>query len=892
MATLNVNAQGLTTSQEKQLKEVLNLVNKITTAIKDQQGQVSKLQIGYNNISDSLTDYVAELYKAGRTQKEIEQFLEIRLNNEYRLADAQKKHDMEKVARDRQIAQSREQADLALSQIAEHQLALQEDLDEISREYHTSELAAAQQIYRISSENIKALTNQQAEQEYYLQGIKENNLKSFQKRQEDFNKASLLRDQMAIKRKEAAELASKDKLSKEERKRLNKLQRDLQSDVSQLESLESDKVQDKTTQPKKIGSVFGANIISQNGGVWNDIKTILANGFKQLTSTFYSSIDNAVKTVSEWQAKTNYRLEGAGKTWDDIFELTSSNLGISVLARQQNVLERIGKAVDQGIAYNVEQRAFLAEVSDKIQGTFDAFDSNLLRLIRIQSADSTAARLGMEKALNDMLTAYYADSSYLNDLYDSVSQALFEMSAFQSREQAVDTEFIIQKWLGSLYSTGASQSAIQQLATGLGYLGSGNVEALSSNQGLQTLLALSASRAGKDYATMLTDGLNASDVNDLLKAMIDYLAEIADSTAQNKVVTSAYGNIFGLSVSDIKSFANLSELSDTIYNESLSYTQALANTQTQLVNMQNRLGTAEMMQTAFDNAMFSMGMQYANGIGYMVYKAVDIVDKLSNGGPEIDVSPWGIGTSFKVFDIIKAGMFGAGLIGALVNGAGSEGIYGGTDLSAWGAEDYRTLGSGFKLSEESGTSYSATYGSASSKDVEEQSLTEGVEKSEEIQSKAGADKKDIYKALIREGDTELVSNIKVRQDEISQSVLKAIDIMNEISSSSSKKSVNVNLQRINGSDLQGNYILTSPNNDWQKLMLQAAYLIKFGEQLSGFGGQLVRNQIDAQSDETGERTLQEMINLLVPMLESDTGLPVRLESVDSMTNLISDLSRR
>jgi hypothetical protein len=87
------------------------------------------------------------------------------------------------------------------------------------------------------------------------------------------------------------------------------------------------------------------------------------------------------------------------------------------------------------------------------------------------------------------------------------------------------------------------------------------------------LLALSSSKAGLDYADLLTKGLNASDANELLKAMVEYLAEIADSTAQNKVVTSAFGNVFGMSVSDIKSFQNLQSSIEDIYNETLSYTQ-------------------------------------------------------------------------------------------------------------------------------------------------------------------------------------------------------------------------------------------------------------------------------------------------------------------------------
>jgi len=58
-------------------------------------------------------------------------------------------------------------------------------------------------------------------------------------------------------------------------------------------------------------------------------------------------------------------------------------VGNTGVVTQQKVIEAIGKAVDTGIAYNVEQRAFLSTIAENIQGTFDTFDANLLRIVRI-----------------------------------------------------------------------------------------------------------------------------------------------------------------------------------------------------------------------------------------------------------------------------------------------------------------------------------------------------------------------------------------------------------------------------------------------------------------------------------------------------------------------------
>ena len=68
-------------------------------------------------------------------------------------------------------------------------------------------------------------------------------------------------------------------------------------------------------------------------------------------------------------------------------------------------------------------------MTDKLVTTFNAFDSNLLNLIRLQQADSTAARLGMEASLTKSLNAMFRDTSYLTNSFDNVSQALYETIA-------------------------------------------------------------------------------------------------------------------------------------------------------------------------------------------------------------------------------------------------------------------------------------------------------------------------------------------------------------------------------------------------------------------------------------------------------------------------------
>ena len=58
-------------------------------------------------------------------------------------------------------------------------------------------------------------------------------------------------------------------------------------------------------------------------------------------------------------------------------------LAASPFVKYTDMLNKVEELIDKGVAYNVEQRAFLASISDKIANTFDAFDANLLQIIRI-----------------------------------------------------------------------------------------------------------------------------------------------------------------------------------------------------------------------------------------------------------------------------------------------------------------------------------------------------------------------------------------------------------------------------------------------------------------------------------------------------------------------------
>ena len=266
----------------------------------------------------------------------------------------------------------------------------------------------------------------------------------------------------------------------------------------------------------------------------------------------------------------------------------TGSVGVSPYIKQSDIVNKVKELVNSGIAFDVEQRAFLATISDKIATTFNANDSTLRRLIRLQQQDSTAARLGMESAMNAFLNNMYENTEYLGSLSSSVRGQLEEAQALMSTKQAVELEFQVQKWLGSMYSVGVSDSAVSKLATAIGQLASGDISGITSG-GANNLLIMAANEAGISLEGILKNGLDASQTNILLQTMVNYLANIYNETKGSKVLQQQFANIYNLSASDLKAVTNLANDNNqtikTIANNNLTFSTAY----TQLKNMANTM---------------------------------------------------------------------------------------------------------------------------------------------------------------------------------------------------------------------------------------------------------------------------------------------------------------
>ena len=421
------------------------------------------------------------------------------------------------------------------------------------------------------------------------------------------------------------------------------------------------------------------------------------------------------------------------------------NVGMNPLVKQADVVDNLKTLVGKGIAFNVEQRAFIDTISDKIANTFEAANGTLLKLVRIQQADTTAARLGMESALTAFLNNMYETTEYMTDAADAIRASIYEASALMGAAESTAFEYQVQKWMGSLYSAGFSNT--EGLAGALGKLAAGDISGID-NGGYGNLLIMAANRANLSIAEILADGLDDSETNQLMKAMVEYLGEIYDETKNSKVVAQQFANVYGLTASDLKAAANISRDTGNISRNNLSYGGMLGQLALMASTAMIRTSTGEMMTNLFDNLKYGISQNIAkNPALYASYTIASMLDETTGGIAIPTIGAWAAGTGTEidlettVADLIRVGSLGAGLLGGIGTMMTGLGSYGGMlgSLAGFGIGSLLSptklvRGNGMNaLSIFSGTSTSSSsfVGNSDSSDVQNKTIGDASESAEQ-----------------------------------------------------------------------------------------------------------------------------------------------------------------
>lgn len=472
------------------------------------------------------------------------------------------------------------------------------------------------------------------------------------------------------------------------------------------------------------------------------------NGLRQMTtalSSFAQKYEQQMDEIASKKSAIDTRLQGSNNTrrygsyWDQMTLDITGFAGVSPLIKQTAVADRVATMVSQGISFNVEQRATLDVLKDKIATTFDAANGTLLRLVKIQQQDTTAGRLGMESALNAFLNNMYETTEYMSTLATSVKSNLEEAMSLMTGENALSFEYQIQKWLGSLSSVGMSDSAVQGLAGVLGQVAAGKLEGITGG-GQGNLVIMAANQAGVNMSDILNNGLDQNTTNTLMNSMVDYLAKLYNDAGNSKVIQQQIASVYGLSASDLKAAVNLSSSRQAVAKDGLDYGSAMGRLYSMAGSMGSRTSLGEQLSNMWANTNYSIAAGMANNpITYSLFKMSGLL-KDTTGGINFGiplVMGNGMPITFNVADLMRTGALAGGVmssIGAMLGGGGGltgNSILKGIGLTGNGISAV-TRGNGSSLSTMGGMTVSESgsmVGNSNSDDMTSKTMTDQTDSS-------------------------------------------------------------------------------------------------------------------------------------------------------------------
>ena len=352
----------------------------------------------------------------------------------------------------------------------------------------------------------------------------------------------------------------------------------------------------------------------------------IAEDLNKMGSSITSQFRQMLVEYTNQQQRLSFNLIGSGMSYDTVRNALSV-LGSNAFVKQNEVYSKLTDLVSSGITMNAAQRAFLQTASDQVSLGFDATSTSLNRLIQLQQADLSEARMAQMAGLRTFLEQNYQNSQYIKQGFSQVSDALVEMQSLMNAEVAMSTEKTIQTYLGSFQSAGGGK--VSNIATALGQIGSGN---FNLDDGMQNLMVMAASRAGLSYADLLTGGLDANSSERLMQALFGYVANMGSSG--NNVATNALARMFGLDVSDIRAarqMGNVSTNYDTSIGTFFSNLERSTNYSTQLANWWNNGLSDQALTSNMGLVGFDMLTGLANLVGGALTSAGEAKGGLSGG---------------------------------------------------------------------------------------------------------------------------------------------------------------------------------------------------------------------------------------------------------------------
>ena len=676
------------------------------------------------------------------------------------------------------------------------------NLLEVMQNAHEADLSAEEKLNQIKIANATKLAALSSDnQKKYLDAYEKAAKKQIAAENRKHKKAlSRLKAQVAIKSGE--ELKALNRKIKAEQKALKATEKAEEKAFKKRKQFEKELRQErakeatsnllgsgKTLKERKDALI---NLTHDDNGKFS-FKETLAN-LGGAINDMAKQLDKKIDEIYSYKGAIDTRLQGLRGTggffggssqWDRINTKLTGIAGISPLIKQSELANKVKEMVGQGITFNIEQRATLAVLKDKIATTFDAANGTLLRLVRIQQQDTTAGRLGMESALTAFLNNMYETTEYMEGIAKTVKGSLEEAMSLMTGENALSFEYQVQKWLGSMYSVGMSQEAVQGLGGVLGKLASGQIDAIT-NGGQGNLVIMAANNAGLNVADILNNGLNSQTTNQLMDSVVDYLAKIYDQAGESKVIQQQLASVYGMTASDLRAAVNLSRSRGAVSKSGLSYNDAINRLYSMAGSMHKRASVSELLSNAFSNFQYTMSAGIANNPAlYAIYSIGNLLQDTVGGIniPAFSVMGNMVDLETSVANLMMSGALAGGMmsgIGSMINAAGGGGITGRGILDALKVKGNNTVtrGTGVSLATTAGLSYSesgAMIGNNAGSDIQNKTMTDANDSS---QAQLAEAVETTNETKLSEVYTEVVNIYQLLQDIANGSYTLSVDVAN------------------------------------------------------------------------------------------------------------------
>lgn len=506
-------------------------------------------------------------------------------------------------------------------------------------------------------------------------------------------------------------IKEQEKAEKEAKKRKDALDAKDEQKVKKraiAEQAYKDKLEAKSEQKKNFNShvqgiqdeLFGAGKSPEERlhalkNLWADPDTgefsgkALVNNMAAILSNFAQKLDSKIENIGSVKSIVDTALQGSNMGTGGLFKIGSSYwdrinsnytkyAGITPYLKRSDLQSNLVSMVQEGIAFNVDERAFLSTIKDKIAATFEASNGTLLRLVRIQQQDTTAARLGMESSLTAFLNSMYETSEYMKSTAAAVKGSLEEAMSLMEAKTAVGLEHTVQKWMGSMYSVGMSNNAVQSIAKALGEVAAGQINSLTG-EGAGNLVVMAANQAGISIADLLNRGMTDEDANNLLASAVEYLADLYNDNKDSKVVQQQIAQVFGVAASDLKAAVNLAKDNktiDAIFKTVTTYDSNLERLYNMAGSMGKRMSQGEVLNNMWENFQYTMASGISNNpMMYALYKIGNLMDQtgVDFNLPFLNVFGFGVDLNATVSQLMRGGAMAGSLlsgIGQMIAGGG------------------------------------------------------------------------------------------------------------------------------------------------------------------------------------------------------------------------------